>query len=240
MSAPAITSQPSRTRHASFNCRVYERQSCKVPTACQPAASYGLEENHWSGTIRDVSLGGLRLILERRFEPGIVLAVELPENPPGETKTILLKVVHVKRQLDGYWSLGCQFVSEMSEDELQRLLPTSGQGSGEGEALAADAAESALTSYFGPLTVAKVRLQIELTSVTLAECIADQMIVPATWPLAPGKTVSVRGGKKSGSPWQVQLRVTRCAKQPEGWILRGQLLNGPSATDLLQAIGRGV
>ena len=244
MSAVVSPNHPQRSNQGSVNCRVYERQSCELPVACQPAAAFGRELTRWSGTIRDVSQGGLRLILERRFEPGTGLAIELPEESSGETRTVLLKGVHVKRQLDGYWSLGCQFVSELSDDEIQRLLPnvSQGQGEGEGEGDGQGAGSvrnrSRPTMYSEPLTVATVRLQIELSTTTLIECIINKMIVPHTWPLATGNTISIRGGKKSGVPWQFHLRVVQCASHCGRWTLRGQLLNPPAPTALLQAVGR--
>src|SRR5262245_64007711 len=61
-------------------CRVFERQACEVTTACRPAAAFNSKEAVWSATIRDVSAGGVRLVLRRRFETGTGLAIELPGN----------------------------------------------------------------------------------------------------------------------------------------------------------------
>jgi hypothetical protein len=93
-----------------------------LPTTCQPASVSEANEMRWNATICDISQGGARLRLERRFEKGTGLAVELPGDLHRESAIVFVKVVHLRREDDGAWSLGCKFVSELSEDELQRLL----------------------------------------------------------------------------------------------------------------------
>jgi hypothetical protein len=104
------------------NCRVHERLACALPTTCQPASVSDANEVRWSATICDISQGGARLRLERRFEKGTGLAVELPGDLERESAIVFVRVVHLRREDDGAWILGCKFVSELGEDELQRLL----------------------------------------------------------------------------------------------------------------------
>src|ERR1019366_10441879 len=59
-------------------CRIFERRSCELPTTCQPASALAMKEMRWTATISDLSLGGVRIVLPRRFEKGTGLAVELP------------------------------------------------------------------------------------------------------------------------------------------------------------------
>jgi PilZ domain len=99
-------------------CRVYERQPCDVPTECRPAAAY--KEATWSATIRNISIGGIRLVIKRRFEPGTCLAVELPGN--DDAYRVLAKVVYTQAAEAGSWAHGCRFISELSEGEVERLL----------------------------------------------------------------------------------------------------------------------
>jgi hypothetical protein len=226
-----VAQQPT-VHHACFNCRVYERLECDVPVACQPAAAFGKEESRWEGTIRDISQGGVRLTLQRRFEPGTGLAVELPPLDNGDARTCFLKVMHVKRQLDGLWSLGCKFISELSEDEVKRLVARTQQAERD------RSNESHCTTHTGRKSVANVHFQVALSSATLFECVVKQMVVPDSWPLAAGQTVTISGGKASARPWKLQLKVEDCGRQREGWCFRGQVLNPPSATALLQALGQ--
>jgi hypothetical protein len=50
------------------------------------------------------------------------LAVELPGDDQRESAIVFVKVIHLKAQDGGAWTLGCKFVSELSECELQQLL----------------------------------------------------------------------------------------------------------------------
>jgi PilZ domain len=104
------------------NCRVHERVDCALPTTCRPATVSDSDEMRWNATICDISQGGARLLVPRRFEKGSNLAVELPGDLERESAIVFIKVVHLRREDDGAWTLGCKFVSELSEDEVQRLL----------------------------------------------------------------------------------------------------------------------
>ena len=59
-----------------------------------------------AGEVRDISTGGLCLVLGRRFEPGAGLAIEVPD-AEGGSSTLLAKVVHVRTDGAGSWALGC-------------------------------------------------------------------------------------------------------------------------------------
>jgi hypothetical protein len=122
-----MTSQIAVSAEASNNppavdCRVYERRPCALPTTCQPASVSEMNELRWSASIWDISQGGILVHLPRRFEKGTGLAIELPGDEARESSVVFVKVVHVKASEQGGWALGCKFVSELSEDELQRLL----------------------------------------------------------------------------------------------------------------------
>ena len=78
-------------------------------------------EDSWSAAIRDVSAGGLGLLVRRRFERGTLLAVE-PVEPPAEAPTLLLaQVIHATAQPEGRWLLGCKLVRELSQSEVRAL-----------------------------------------------------------------------------------------------------------------------
>ena len=46
----------------------------------------------------------------------------MPEAGGNQSCVVFAKVVHASSDGDGAWNLGCQFVSELSEDEFHRLL----------------------------------------------------------------------------------------------------------------------
>ncbi len=104
-----------------IDCRVFERQVCELPTVCHPASLQEMAEHRWQGVITDISRGGICLRLVRRFEKGAALAVEIPGDGVREPYVVFVKVMNVTRDEDR-WILGCKFVSEMGDDEMQRLL----------------------------------------------------------------------------------------------------------------------
>jgi PilZ domain len=109
-----------------IECRAWPRLVCDVLAKCQPAAARSREEPRWPGTIRDVSRGGLGLVLGRRFEPGTALFVELGAAGGEDRRPLLARVVHVKRLGGGAWLLGCAFASRLGDDELRLLLALGG------------------------------------------------------------------------------------------------------------------
>jgi PilZ domain len=67
--------------------------------------------------LRDVSLAGANLIVDRRVEPGQMLSLEfLP--PSDDVRTALACVVRAVAQSDGTWALGCVFARELGSDDL--------------------------------------------------------------------------------------------------------------------------
>ena len=76
----------------------------------------------WEGVIEDISQQGVRLRLRRRFEPRTGVAIELPGKDGLDSETVYAKVVHVRNDEDGSYILGCRLMSELSGEELQRLL----------------------------------------------------------------------------------------------------------------------
>lgn len=75
----------------------------------------------WAACILDISQGGIRLIVARRFEPRTILNIEI-DGAVEEAPTLLMaRVVHVTAE-SGRWNLGCRFARELSEKELEALL----------------------------------------------------------------------------------------------------------------------
>jgi hypothetical protein len=79
------------------------------------------KEGSWSAEIRDVSAGGIGLLLRRRFERGTLLAVEPIEPGPDAPTLLLVQVVRSTAQAEGRWLLGCQLVRELSASEVRAL-----------------------------------------------------------------------------------------------------------------------
>lgn len=205
--------QQTPTPNAGHECRVYKRLDCELPTSCAPAAS---GELRWSATIRDISVSGLRLSLRRRFERGAGLAIEMPGAPGQEPYLVFVKVMNTRAEDGGTWSLGCKFISELSEDELQRLLDATNAPA------APPGGESPAPANRREILNALVRLEVEPGRYVRGR--VKKLRVPDAWPLAPGATLEFRGQAANGSQWHHDIEVLRCDPAGDSWRLDARVI----------------
>jgi hypothetical protein len=102
--------------------RAYVRLTCDLAATCRPSGR-SLEPS-WLGTVRDISAGGVGLLLRHCFHPGTALTVELREGTGRLVRTVQVRVVHATAlQVEGShrWLLGCAFDRPLSDEELQAL-----------------------------------------------------------------------------------------------------------------------
>jgi PilZ domain len=92
-----------------------QRVSCQRPIVDPPADE---SETAWMGTVRDVSAGGIAVVLNRRFEPGTILIVTVSAKG-AESRHV--SVCHATPE-NGHWLIGCAFAQALDQDELRRFL----------------------------------------------------------------------------------------------------------------------
>jgi hypothetical protein len=113
--APAASLQAER--------RAYVRLESDLAASCRPAGRRA--DVGWPGKVRDISLGGVGLLLRHRFRPGTLLTVELREGTGKVLRTASVRVVHATALLvDGLhcWLLGCAFDRPLGEEEFRALV----------------------------------------------------------------------------------------------------------------------
>src|SRR5260370_30006423 len=96
--------------------RVWVRYSCDLQSTCH--SQKGTDELSWSARVRDISRGGLNLQLNRFFEPGSILSVDVPLGPDLTTRALIVRVVHALNFGPASWSLGCAFEKPLEEEDL--------------------------------------------------------------------------------------------------------------------------
>lgn len=189
----------------SRECRVYPRHSCQVTTLCQPTGS---NETRWPALMSNVSQGGVAVVLGRRFERKTCLALELPGKDADDAYTVFVRVVHLRSNGDGSWTLGCQFVSDLSEEELGRLVE---------QPAPAPVSEP-------PSVINDLRVEVEDGEAVIARCRIKRYHVGSSWPLEAGQTVHLRGIPVHGQRDGRTFRVVGCEDDGSGWRLRLQLV----------------
>jgi serine/threonine protein kinase len=79
-------------------------------------------EEMWPLVIRDVSAGGIGVMLARRFEPGTELTIECLGGAGAEVYRIMARVVRVEPASGGHWVHGCAFPAPLDDAELANLI----------------------------------------------------------------------------------------------------------------------
>jgi PilZ domain len=97
-----------------------QRLPCMIEATSRPMEAG--DAMAWGGVVKDVSAGGLKLGLCFPFRPGTYLTVEL-HTPAGTLRrSLVCRVVHVRDDADGTWTLGCEFLKPLPEADIPQLV----------------------------------------------------------------------------------------------------------------------
>jgi serine/threonine protein kinase len=106
--------------------RVAVRYPCSLGAHCNrnnsihPAEAGELD--CWEATVHDLSVRGIGILVNRRFEQGTILTVDLNSPEHGFARSLEMRVTRVRRASQGWWFHGCVFAEKLSKEELRRLL----------------------------------------------------------------------------------------------------------------------
>src|SRR3989442_1243578 len=71
--------------------------------------------------VLDISASGIGLIVGPSLQTGSLLTVDLLDKTGRKACTILACIVHATQRSDGNLAVGCNFIRELTEEELQTL-----------------------------------------------------------------------------------------------------------------------
>lgn len=109
--------EPDPAAASNDNRRFWVRYPADLPSSVQLADHPG--EDRVPARIRDISRGGVNLLLDQSYQPGQLLSLELPcSEDPEKVFHLLACVVRSLPEQSGRFSLGCVFSRELSEDDL--------------------------------------------------------------------------------------------------------------------------
>lgn len=99
--------------------RVAERFPVNAGTAC--GFAHPVVESPGPVKVRDVSMHGVGLIVQRRIEVGALLAVGLTNREKGFERTVLVRVAHVTPASGGFL-VGGTFLTPLSYQDMTTLV----------------------------------------------------------------------------------------------------------------------
>jgi PilZ domain len=120
--SPRLDPAPAPSGYRGNERRAWTRYPTHLETFCRQAV--GGPEMCWSGIIENLSRGGIKLIMHRRFEPGALLKVDVPLPVEQPTPYLISRVIYATLQPNGSWALGCAFTEELDEDYMWTILKT--------------------------------------------------------------------------------------------------------------------
>jgi hypothetical protein len=118
MAEQAISSQTEHPVTPRTERRAWVRFHSDQEISCGPVGVNAI----WLGRVRNVSRGGIAVIVPRQFHPGTTLSVELLRTTTDGLRRLVVRVVHAKQEEKDYWLMGCVFARPLSEKELQVLI----------------------------------------------------------------------------------------------------------------------
>lgn len=186
--------------------------------------------------VRDISRGGIALLLNAPIKRGTILTVQLEGVPPACAEPLLVRVTHAAEQ-GGKWLAGCTFTSGLTETQVQALLQSVDTPPARGpvEAPAAPKAVrpadpfvqgSARERRSSPRRSGSI-IQVLISRISGAArfqgWVADRSLgglgLTVPCPFTAGSLLKIRVQSAPESiPW-VQIRVKTCRPRGKEWVL---------------------
>jgi hypothetical protein len=100
---------------------VERRAAIRYPSEEEASCAMGrLAARAW-GKVRDISVLGVGLAIDREIKAGTRLMVEIATKKPSIALRALARVVHCRQQSDMTWVIGCQFDTPLRDEDVQNL-----------------------------------------------------------------------------------------------------------------------
>jgi PilZ domain len=103
---------------ASDDRRAGVRHLVNARATCRPLTD-AAERPVWKGQVRDIANLGIGLLLTAHLKPGTLLDIDLANQQGNWIGAMRARVVHVEKLEEGFWLVGCAFVTELDDAELR-------------------------------------------------------------------------------------------------------------------------
>ncbi|HMC63766.1 MAG TPA: PilZ domain-containing protein [Gemmataceae bacterium] len=114
MSRPKSGADPKRERRAEPRYSANPDASCRVSATDDPESQ--------SAEIDNISARGIKVLVQRGYEVGTFLLVQLTGKNRHLERTVMVRVVRVTAEASGKYALGCAFLTPLEGYELFTLV----------------------------------------------------------------------------------------------------------------------
>jgi hypothetical protein len=97
-----------------------DRYPCLRRPAVRLLARPSFQSYH--AVVRDVAFRSIGLLVEKPFDAGTILAIQMRSRHAGFSGILSAQVQHATQQADGTWLLGCTLSRSLTDDEIFQLL----------------------------------------------------------------------------------------------------------------------
>jgi hypothetical protein len=100
--------------------RASTRYPCNLATSCRLVAS--LPGEPVPARVRNISVGGVSLVLSHPFEADSLVSIELRSMARGLVRGVQVRIIYSIEHPSGDWILGASFVDALGVEELKSFL----------------------------------------------------------------------------------------------------------------------
>jgi len=100
--------------------RASTRYPCNLATSCRLIATVPGEAV--PARVRNISVGGLSLVLGHALDAGTLLSIELRSMTRNIVRTLQVRVIYSIEHPSGDWILGTHFLQPLTDEELKGFL----------------------------------------------------------------------------------------------------------------------
>ena len=118
----AVEAEFTLLRNQMQGVRRRKRERFRCPIAAMGKLQFPGRNDKLDVWVINLSKGGIGINVSHPLDAGAEVTIYLKSD---DQKTLVhrnSRVVHSTQQIDGSWRIGCEFMTEMSDDELDTLL----------------------------------------------------------------------------------------------------------------------
>jgi len=120
MSLPPVPFAEDAAEPSGIERRASTRYPCNLATSCRLIAS--ISGDPVPGRVRNISSGGISLVVSHPFESGSLVLIELRSMTRNVSGQLQVRVIYSIEHPSGDWILGASFVKPLGEEDLKTFL----------------------------------------------------------------------------------------------------------------------